>query len=116
MKVSGKSISRIAVAAALGSALMLPMLAPVAAIAGEGVNPEPYAMNERVIDTFKSETCQTTSSHYWEGNYTYRTITFHTSYAWDHRDIISNVVDYPCHYQKNHMAAHTKWKNYYRTW
>ncbi|MDO4437683.1 MAG: hypothetical protein Q4B77_07035 [Coriobacteriaceae bacterium] len=73
-------------------------------------------MNERVVDTFWSKTCQSTASHYWEGDKTYRTITFQTSYAWDHRDIISNEVKYPCAYQYNHMAAHTKWKNYYRTW
>lgn len=116
MRATEKKAIRFLTAAVLGSALVLPMLSPLAATADEGMEPQPYAMNESVIDTFKSETCQSTSSHYWEGNYTYRTITFHTSFAWDHRDIISNEVKYPCHYQTNHMAAHTKWKNYYRTW
>lgn len=116
MKKCGKTVTRFLTVVAIASALVLPIIAPAVASADESTEPTPYAIIESVVDTFKSETCLTSSSHYWEGSRTYRNITFHTSYAWDHRDVVSQYVDYPCHYQANHRATYTTWKNYYRTW
>lgn len=116
MKKTGKGLARVLTIAALGSALIVPALAPAVAAADEGSGIAPLAIIESVVDTFKTEQCLTTSSHDWEGSRTYRNITFHTSFALDHRDIISHAVQYPCHYQTNHKATYTTWKNVYRTW
>lgn len=116
MKKTGKGLARVLTIAALGSALIVPALAPAVAAADEGSGIAPLAIIESVVDTFKTEQCLTTSSHDWEGSRTYRNNTFHTSFALDHRDIISHAVKYPCHYQTNHKATYTTWKNVYRTW
>lgn len=116
MRKTGKGLVRGLTIAALGFSLVAPGLAPVVAAAEEGPGVTPFAIIESVLDTFKTEQCLTTSDHDWEGGYTYRNITFHTSYALDHRDIVSHAVKYPCHYQTNHKATYTTWKNVYRTW
>lgn len=116
MKGNARKKSRILAMALLGVSLLMPVATSIVAGAAESSGPATYSMSERVVDTFRSVVCQTTDSHYWEDSYTYRTLTFKTSYELARRDIVSHEVKYSCHYQQNHKAAYTVWKNIYHTW
>lgn len=115
-EIMKKAVFRSVVGLMLAGALVLPLASPAFAQVAWSGEVAPRALINDVVDTYRTETCQTTSSHNWKGGYTYRTLTFNNSYAVSRRDVISHKVAYPCHYQANHKAAYTTWKNIYKVW